>query len=144
MATNAIAPITTASESAGARCIAPASTAGRSRNGITATVVNWRMVKTVIPDAAVVVSTPDSLSMRTCNVAPAAAPAGTMELSAFPASCDVTIENHSLVLVASRSSIQTIRKLAASHATTTAIQPTPTVDNFGNTEKASTTLGSTK
>ena len=101
-------------------------------------------MKAVIPDAAVVVSIPASDSMRTCRVAPAAAPAGRIELSAFDAGCEVTIASHCVVRVASRSSIQTMTKLVASQANTTTIQPIPTFESCGNAENASMTLGSTK
>ena len=103
----------------------PSSTAGSSSTGTTATVANCNNVNAVMPDAAVAVSMPASLSIRTCSVAPAAAPAGRIELSAFAASCDVTIANHCVVRVASRSSIHTMKKLIASHTSTTTIHPMP-------------------
>ncbi len=97
-----------------------------------------------MPDAAVVVSIPASESIRTCSVAPAAAPAGRTELSAFDASCEVATASHCVVRVASRSSIHTITKLAPSHTSTTTIHPMPTLESSGKAEKASMTRGSTK
>ena len=69
-------------------------------------------------------------------MAPAAAPAGRIELNAFAASCEVAIANHWVVRVASRSSIHTITKLVPSHTSTTAIQTMPTDDTRGNAENA--------
>ena len=97
-----------------------------------------------MPDAAVVVSIPASESMRTCRVAPAAAPAGRIELRAFDASCEVAIASHCVVRVASRSSCQTRTKLVASHASTTTIQPIPTLESCGKAANALMTLGNTK
>ena len=122
----------------------PNSTAGSSSTGTTATVANCNSVNAVMPEAAVAVSMPASLSIRICSVAPAAAPAGRIELSAFDASCEVATASHCVVRVARRNSIHTMTKLIASHTSTTTIHTMPTDEICGNAENASITLGSTK
>src|SRR5438094_168649 len=144
MPANAIAPTSNAFHKLGDSTSTPVITAGSNNTGTIATVANCSNVNAVIPDAAVAVSMPASDSIRTWSVAPAAAPAGRIELSAFDASCEVAIASHWVVRVASRSNNHTITKLVASHANTTKIHPSPTSESCGKAENASMTLGNTK
>ena len=64
----------------------PVSDRIKPRTGIALSVASWRSVAAVSAEPAAAVSTPDAASIRYCNVAPAAAPAGTTRLSALAAS----------------------------------------------------------
>ncbi len=93
--------------------------------------------------AARVVAMPACLSMSNCMAPPAAAPPGTMRLTALPASCAVATGNHGLAPRARRSSPQMHMKLSSSAATMGMPQSGLTVASSGPAEKTLARLGQT-
>ena len=93
--------------------------------------------------AARVVATPACRSMSNCMAPPAAAPPGTMRLTALPASCAVATGNHGLASSARRSRPQMHMKLSASAATIGMPHSGFTVLSAGPAENTWARLGQT-
>ena len=83
-------------------------------------------------------------SIRNCTAAPAAAPPGMMRLIEFPASWDVTTENHPLVRSAIRCRVNVQVKWASSATMATANQTGSRVDRRGQDPRTSVILGRTR
>ena len=95
----------------------------------------------VSPLAAVAAEIPAWPSMRYCSAAPAAAPPGTILLSAFPESCDVATPNQERVRSARRCRAHIETKLAISTPNMTANQPGLIDSSRGHAENTWSRLG---